>query len=51
MVGCAISSVSACWLVFARLTDGIGLTVNQPFDHPDFPLLDPPFAPESSLGV
>jgi ectoine hydroxylase-related dioxygenase (phytanoyl-CoA dioxygenase family) len=23
-----------------RLTDGIGLTVNQPFDHPDFPVLD-----------
>jgi ectoine hydroxylase-related dioxygenase (phytanoyl-CoA dioxygenase family) len=22
-----------------RLTDGIGLTVNQPFDHPDFPVL------------
>ena len=23
-VGCAVSSVSACWLVFARLTEGIG---------------------------
>jgi phosphate transport system permease protein len=22
--GCALSSVSACWLVFARLTDGVG---------------------------
>ena len=23
-----------------RLTDGIGLVVNQPFDHPDFPILE-----------
>jgi phosphate transport system permease protein len=23
-VGCAVSSLSACWLVFARLTDGVG---------------------------
>lgn len=24
------------------LTDGIGLTINQPFDHPDFPILKVP---------
>jgi phosphate transport system permease protein len=23
-IGCAVSSVSACWLIFTRLTDGIG---------------------------